>query len=106
MMDTDIQKWVKRSNRKEARLIKSEDGVHTIVYFDKGKVRVGEVKDGMYCRYGIRCRGAMYSEDQLSLWQSGGGAVSFGEVGIMQAYIRGECGLPVFDFGSIKNLDW
>ncbi len=104
-MATDIEKWIKRSNRKEARLIKYEDGVHTIVYFDKGKVRVGDLKDGMLCRYGIRCRGAMYSEDVLSLWQGAGG-VSMEEVGVMQAYIRGECQLPAFDFSAIKDLGW
>lgn len=105
-MSTEIYKWIKRSNKKNARLLKSENGVHTIVYFDKGKVRVGAVKDGMLCRYGISCKGAMYSEDPMSLWQSGPGAVSRNEVTEMQAYMRGESTLPAFDFSSIKNLAW
>lgn len=102
----EIEKWIKRSNKKQARLLKSEEGVHTIVYFDKGKVRIGEVRDGMLCRYGISCRGAMYSEDQMSLWQSRPGAVGYGEVTEMQAYLRGESELPDFDFSSIQGLRW
>ncbi len=105
-MATDIEKWIKRSNRKNALLVKTEDGVHTIVYFDKGKARIGEVHDGMLCRYGVHCRGAMYSQDPLSLWQSGGGSVSMREVEIMQEYLRGESSLPKFDFSDIKGLRW
>jgi hypothetical protein len=105
-MDEDIRKWVKRSNRKAARLIKSVDGLHDIVYFDKGKARVGYVRDGMYCRYGISCRGAMYSSDPMSLWQSGPGACSMEDVKIMSDYLEGKCDLPEFDFGSIVGFIW
>lgn len=31
----EIQKWIKRSNRKEAKLISTEGAVYNIVYFDK-----------------------------------------------------------------------
>ena len=51
-MNEDILKWVKRNNRKDARLISYKDGVYDLVYFDKGKVRIGTLKDGMYCRHG------------------------------------------------------
>ena len=102
----DIQKWIKRSNRKSAKLISIEGCVYNIVYFDKGKARVGVLRDGMYCRYGISCRGAMYSEDPMSLWQSGPGACSLYDVTVMQEYLAGTCELPDFDFGSIKGLKW
>lgn len=102
----DIQKWIKRSNRKAAKLIGTECGRHQIVYFDKGKVRVGTVEDGMYCRYGISCRGAMYSTDPMSLWQSGPGSCSQYDVQVMTDYLNDNCSLPDFDFGSIKNLRW
>lgn len=102
----DIKKWIKRSNRKAAKLIRSEEGKHRIVYFDKGKARVGVVHDGMYCRYGISCCGAMYSTDPLSLWQSGPGACTQDDVRIMADYITDTCTLPDFDFGSIEGLKW
>lgn len=102
----EIKKWIKRSNRKEAKLISVEGCTYNIVYFDKGKVRVGVLRDGMYCRYGISCRGAMYSQDPMSLWQSGPGACTEKDVKIMQAYLSGESELPDFDFGSIKELKW
>ncbi|BAG75054.1 TPA: hypothetical protein L4V44_006059 [Pseudomonas aeruginosa] len=105
-MNGDVLKWVKRNNRKDARLISYKDGVYDLVYFDKGKVRIGTLKDGMYCRYGINCRGAMHSEDPMSLWQSSGGACSSNDVKIMQAYLSGGCTLPVFDFSQIKGLKW
>lgn len=102
----EIQKWIKRSNRKNARLIRTEAGKHHIVYFDKGKARVGVVDDGMYCRYGVSCRGAMYSTDQMSLWQSGPGSCTQADVQIMTDYLNGTCTLPDFDFGSIKGMKW
>lgn len=103
-MNEDVLKWVKRNNRKGARLISYKDGVYDIVYFDKGKARVGTVKDGMYCRYGISCRGAMYSEDPMSLWQAGGGACSINDVRVMQSYLADTCQLPQFDFSQIKEV--
>jgi len=102
----DIQKWIKRSNRKAAKLVRTEDGKHHIVYFDKGKARVGVVEDGMYCRYGVSCRGAMYSVDPMSLWQSGPGSCTQEDVQIMTDYLSGTSTLPNFDFGSIKDLKW
>jgi len=102
----DIQKWIKRSNRKAAKLIRTNDGKHHIVYFDKGKARVGVVHDGMYCRYGISCRGAMYSTDPMSLWQSGPGSCTAEDVKVMQDYLHGSSNYPDFDFGSIKGMKW
>lgn len=106
MRTEEIGKWIKRSNRKNARLIKSEGGQHQIVYFDKGKARVGYVRDNMLCRYGISCRGAMSSTDPMSLWQAESGACTQKDVQIMIDYLDGKSELPEFDFASIKGLDW
>lgn len=100
----EVQAWAKRNNRKAARLISEKDGVYDIVYFDKGKARVGKVKDGMYTRYGITCRGAMYSTDPMSLWQFEAGACTQADVAVMVAYLNDTCDLPPFDFASIKDL--
>jgi len=102
----DIQKWIKRSNRKRAKLVRSEDQHHYIVYFDKGKARVGLVSDGMYCRYGVQCYGAMPNTDPFYCWQSGPGACDMDDVQVMTDYLNGVCQLPDFDFGSIKELKW
>lgn len=102
----DIQKWIKRSNRKKAKLVCTEGRHHYIVYFDKGKARVGFVSDGMYCRYGITCYGAMPNTDPFYCWQSEPGACDESDVKVMTDYLNGECELPDFDFGSVKELKW
>lgn len=101
---TDVEKWIRRANKKNAKLMSENNGVYDIVYFDKGKARVGRVKDGMHCRYGISCRGAMWSDDILSLWQSGPASCSAEDVKAMQDYFNGSCNLPDFDFSIIKGL--
>lgn len=100
----EVDAWVKRANKKKAKLIRKDGADYHIVYFDKGKVRVGVVSDGMLTRYGIKCRGAMYDENPLSLWQSGPGSCDLNDVEIMQDYLRGDSDLPDFDFSKIKNL--
>lgn len=100
----DVEKWVKKSNKKEARLMSSVGGVYEIVYFDKGKVRVGVVRDGMYCRYGIDCFGAMESTDPMSLWQSRAGNCTPLHVKHMQDYLSDCSALPDFDFSTLRDL--
>lgn len=103
MMSDDVDKWIKQSNKKQAKLISYENGIYNIVFYFKGKVRIGTVKDGMLCRYGIRTRGAMHSDDIMTLWQSGEGC-SKEDVSIMQDYYNGNCDFPDFDFSLIKNI--
>lgn len=103
-MDDDVKLWIKRSNRKNAKLISVDAGVYRIVYYDKGKARVGVVQDGMYCRYGVSCLGAMAEPDIMRLWQSGPGACTQDDVKVMIDYLNETCTLPSFDFGVIKNL--
>lgn len=103
-MSPAVQQWIKRSNRKNAKLISEQAGAYRIVYFDKGKARVGVVTDGMYCRYGIGCVGAMAEPDVMSLWQSSPGACTQADVTVMIDYLNNTCALPAFDFGSLKNL--
>lgn len=100
---TDVEKWIKQSNKKKAKLISYENGVYDIVFYFKDKVRIGKVEDGMYCRFGIRTRGAMVTDDILTLWQGVGGC-SKEDVKIMQDYLNGACSLPDFDFSVIKDL--
>lgn len=103
-MGDAVAKWVKRNNKKCAKLMSSIGGVYEIVYFDKGKVRVGVVRDGMYCRYGIDCFGAMTSTDPLSLWQSHAGTCTPLNVKHMQDYLEERSELPDFDFSTLRNL--
>jgi len=105
-MKTETQKWIDKSNKKKAKLYKSQDGKYTIIFFFKNKVRIGQVKDGMHHRYGIATKGAMYSSDILSLWQSGPGSCNTEEVKAMQDYINGESKLPDFDFATLKDIQY
>lgn len=103
-MMNEVESWIKKSNKKKAKLISYESGVYDIVFFHNGKVRIGTVKDGMHTRYGITTRGAMTSDNILTLWQSGAGSVSEEDVKIMQDYYLGNCDLPNFDFSVILDL--
>jgi len=104
-MSTDVEKWIKRSNKKGARLVSYANGKYKIVYADKCKARIGTVYDGMRCRYGIRCHAAMPSTDELSLWQVPGECTR-GDVKAMQDYLSGQSKFPEFDFATIKDLEW
>lgn len=101
-----VSEWVKKSNKKNAKLISYKDGVYDIVFYFNGKVRIGSVKDGQYCRYGISTRGAMSSDCITSLWQSGPYACSEDDIKIMQNYMSNSCKLDGFDFSVIKDLSW
>lgn len=106
MSDKEVRAWIKRSNRKKAKLVESKGQNHYIVYFDKGKARAGIVYNGMYCRYGIQCYGAMPNTDPFYCWQASPGACDAGDVQVMTDYLNGTSKLPDFDFGSIKDLQW
>jgi hypothetical protein len=99
-----IEKWIKRNNRKKPKLVRSEGISHYIVYFDKGKARVGIVQDGMYTRYGIICYGAMPNTDPFHCWQSEPGACDENDVKVMVDYLNGASQLPDFDFASLKEV--
>ena len=103
-MDKEVLDWIKRANRKKAKLIDYENGRYTIVYFHNKKVRVGFVQDSMFCRYGIKCFGAMTDESIYSLWQAKDHSCSPIHVQYMQCYLKGTCDLPDFDFSTIKDL--
>lgn len=103
-MSEIIEKWIKRNNRKKPKLVRSEAGIHYIVYFDKGKARVGIVRDGMHTRYGIMCYGAMPNTDPFYCWQSEPGAVNESDLKAMIDYLNGVSELPDFDFASIKEV--
>lgn len=103
-MNEEVQKWIKRNNRKKAKLVHSDAGNHYIVYFDKGKARVGIVRDGMYTRYGILCYGAMPNTDPFYCWQASPGACDEKDVKVMIDYLNGVSDLPDFDFASIEGL--
>lgn len=104
MDDPVVAKWIKRSNRKMAKLYSVDNGTYTLIYQDKGKVRLGVVKDGMHTRYGIVCVAAMATPNVLSLWQNGNGACSQAHVEAMQAYFNDGGNLPDFDFATIQGL--
>lgn len=101
---TEVEKWIKRNNRKRPKLVRSEGINHYIVYFDKGKARVGIVQDGMYSRYGIMCYGAMPNTDPFYCWQAQPGACDESDVKVMVDYLNGVSELPDFDFASIKGV--
>jgi len=77
---------------------------YAIIFKDKGKVKIGTVYDGQYCRYGIATYGALSGPSALDLWQSGPGAVNEYELETMINVWNDDCGLPDFFMESLRNL--
>lgn len=115
----EVKAWIRKGNRKAPALFSSElRGIqpirtpegpaknYTIIYESNGKVRIGEVYDYMHTRYGISCFGATDSPDIMHLWQSGAGVVSEDQWKAMGEYMFGMSDLPVFDFATLKGLQY
>ncbi len=115
-MNEIVEAWVKRNNRKGAKLIEKfvvprhpyndpRTVIHgyKIVYQDRGKVRIGVIEDEMHVRYGICCYASMTDTSVLSLWQLEAGLVTEEDVKIMQDYLVGVCELPTFDFATVLD---
>jgi len=79
---------------------------YTVLFRDKGKVKIGVLPDGLCCRYGIATYGTLTGFSMSGFWQSSGGILTDEEMTDMIAFALGEKSLPVFYLDSLKDLEW
>lgn len=126
-MSNDVENWKKRTKRKgpfylyEYENIEYSHGkavggeykvshhnpgkAYTLIWKEKDKTKIGILKDGMYCRYGMSTFGVLIGDSPLGLWQSGGGGtVDDDQFAAMQRVARGESQLPIFDIDQLQDL--
>jgi hypothetical protein len=127
MKDDDIEKWLKRTNRKGPFLLYGtvpttyfigwKDGVqkhdvgaaYTVIWKDKkdGKVRIGVFKDGMHCRYGVNTYGVLSGDTIADFWQASSGTLNETEMAMMLRIMKGEWHpMGQFNPAAIKDLKW
>ena len=78
---------------------------YTVLFIDKGKVKIGKLHDGMGTRYGIETYGTLSSDKPTGLWQKSANTVDEIELEYMILVWKGECGLPHFDIDMLRNLE-
>ena len=109
-MNSEVEAWLKRTSKKGPfKLYSYNTSVpdvtkYTVIFKDKGKVKIGTVHDGQWCRYGIRTFGALSGPTALGLWQSGAGAVDEYQLEAMIRVWNDECHLSPFLMESLKGL--
>lgn len=108
----DTNGWLRRTYRKGpfklygTRINQDNTRSYTILFKDRGKVRIGAISDGQYARYGISTFGALSFPKVGGLWQSNVGAVSDHQLDLMIQFWNNECDLPDWSVTQLKNLRW
>ena len=130
-MNDDVQKWLKRTNRKGPFLLygmvpttyfvgwdhSAEPAVqkhavgtaYTVIWKDKkdGKVRIGIFRDGMHCRYGVDTYGVLSGDTIADFWQASSGTLDEAEMAMMLRIMKGEWHpMGQFNPAAIKDLKW
>lgn len=130
----DVLKWMKRLNRKGPfYLVSTRDHEYTVVdrsapietaygkafrtkvvngrqytiiWKDGDKVKLGSVKDGMYCRYGINTWATLTGKTISGLWQRCAGALTDAEIQLMLDFANDKLTLPEFKLETLEGLMW
>jgi len=110
-VNDDVNGWLRRTHRKGPyKLYKTEPYdkglTYTVIVKDRGKVRIGEISDGSYARYGIRTFGSLSFPEVTGLWQSCAGAVNEDQLDCMIKFWHDECELPDWSVTQLKNVKW
>lgn len=103
--------WLRGTHRKGPYKLYSTDlyddrTAYTVIFKDRGKVRIGTIKDSSYARYGIATFGALSFPGVTGLWQSCAGAVSEDQLDKMIQFWHDECELPDWSVTQLKNMKW
>lgn len=110
-VNDDVNGWLRRTHRKGLYKLYNTDlygdcVAYTVIFKDRGKVRIGTIKDGSYARYGIATFGALSFPEVTGLWQSSSGAVSEDQLDLMIQFWHDECELPDWSVTQLKNVQW
>lgn len=109
----DTNGWLRRTYRKGpfklygTRINQDNTRSYTIIFKDRGKVRIGVISDGQYARYGISTFGALSFPEVTGLWQSSVGAVNEDQWMYMVDIWNDQChNLLDWSVTQLKNLRW
>lgn len=114
MMNKEVEKWLKKLEKKNPVLFASEKGSwgngrdwikYTIIFNDCGKVKIGTIRNNANIRYGVNVYGVLkppYSP--VSLWQKSSGAVDEIEYDYMLSYAKGDSLLGKFDVSLLNEI--
>lgn len=128
----DVLKWMKRLNRKGPfYLVEARDHEYTVIdksvvidtaygksfstkvisgksysviWKEGDKVKLGIVKDGMYCRYGIQTYGTLTGKSVSGLWQKSGGILTDKEIQLLVDFSNDKLSLPEFKLETLKGV--
>ena len=110
LMKNDLDSWKKNMNKKGPFWLYYEEEIdhnrkkYTVIFEDKGKVKIGNLFDGMFCRYGIKTFGTLSKPSALGLWQSKSDAVSQKQLDAMISVYEENHTLTEFKIETLKNL--
>jgi len=110
-VNDDVNGWLRRTHRKGPYKLYNTDlygdcAAYTVIFKDRGKVRIGTIKDGSYARYGIGTFGALSFPEVTGLWQSSAGAVTEDQLDKMIQFWDDICELPDWSVTQLKNVKW
>ncbi len=126
-MSPEVEKWMKRTKKKGPFYLLKEDFheyfigkwdednkpiraggfLYQVIWKENGKVKLGDFRDGMSCRYGVSTWATLSTPSPTGLWQATSGCVSMKELQHMIDLFQGEIMFfKTFDPETIKGLSW
>ncbi len=106
-----VNQWITRTRRKKPKLFEATVNqvmpminIYYIIFKDRGKVKIGSVRDNMYIRYGIATFGSLSSVKPLYLWELKPDSVSPEQLNEMIKYWNNESELDDFDVSVLYDL--
>jgi hypothetical protein len=111
MVMNSVEDWIKRTKKKGPFKLCNVERTgkgkkYTVIFKDKGKVKIGVLRDGMWCRYGINTFGALSHPNPTGLWQTTVGSVSEEQLLQMIDFWIGNSSLKDFNLESLNDLKW
>lgn len=102
-----MRKWREENKLFDHKDMKKGFAYH-VVFRDKGKVKLGILKDGMCCRYGIDTYGTLTGTSISGFWQTTAGVLSEDEMKFMIAFAKGENREAdvEFDLDRLEDITW
>lgn len=102
-----MRKW-REENKLFDHLDMKKGFAYHVVFRDKGKVKIGVLKDGMSCRYGIDTYGTLTGTSMSGFWQITAGVLTEEDMQFMIEFAKGEHNDPNFEFDldRLEDLTW
>jgi hypothetical protein len=105
----DVQKWMKNLNRRGPFYLwettpHPNGQSYIIIWNDGAKTKIGQLHDGLWCRYGINTWSVLNGSRPHDLWNGFG--ITDDEFEAMLAVREHRSLLPKFKLETLKDLRW